>query len=114
MSGLRQSVQLAFARHELWAIETAMRFPFFAIFIHATLWVWGLPAVPVLLLLFVITEGSILGAAIMMVIGIPLLVSLCPWFFPWYFICAGLMLGRPAMAQRKRESVRARLGLSDA
>ena len=114
MSSFGQPLRMLFARHELWAVETAMRFPFFALFIHATLWVWGLPVFPILLLLSAIGEGSLIGAAVVMAIGIPLLLVFFIWFVRWYLICAGLMIGRRTMAENKRTNVRTRLRLSDA
>lgn len=105
---------MLFARHELWAVETAMRFPFFALFIHATLWVWGLLAVPVLIVLLLVLGGSVIGAAIMTAITLPFLLAFFLWFSRWYFLCVGLVCGRRRMAENKLRQVRLRLGLSDA
>ena len=45
-----------------------------------------------------------IGYMLLVVTHVFALFALCvaaPWFFRWYFIAAGLMLGRSAMADRK-------------
>jgi len=58
---------------------------------------------------FLLENAGILGAVINMVLGIGGLIILAPWFFRWYFICAGLMFGRTKMAQTKEDEINNRL-----
>ncbi len=99
-------------RSELWALGLAMKEPVLAIFPILTtvgFW-WGLIALfvilPTMLLLEVLGRT---GRLILAVLGIPALVALlavvATWFFRWYFIAAGLMFGRRAMAQVKEKAL---------
>jgi hypothetical protein len=99
-----------FTKHELWALTLAERWPFFALFFAATLWVWALPLVPVLAF-FVL--GTLRWPLVTFVPGLVLGMALCffvaPWFFRWYFVSVGLMFGRTGMARRKSQSLLQRL-----
>ncbi|MEM9910412.1 MAG: hypothetical protein AAF922_06470 [Pseudomonadota bacterium] len=109
--GLSLWIRLKFTRHEIWALKAAQREPFFALFVFATLWLWFfLPMLPIGILSVVLLENTgIFGAVFIMVLGVAGLVILVPWFFRWYFICAGLMFGRSKMAQSKENEVLDRL-----
>ncbi len=102
--------KLQFTRHEAWALKAARKAPLFALFAVATLCVWlVLPMFLLGILLFILLEkAGILGAIICMVLGIVCLAIIAPWFFRWYFICAGLMIGRTRMADIKEEDISAR------
>lgn len=110
-SNLLHRIKLLFTRHEAWALKAARRVPLFALFAFATLWVWFfLPMIPIGILAFVTLEkAGVLGAIVNMVLGIGGLAIIAPWFFRWYFICAGLMFGRTEMAQSKEDDVSDRL-----
>ena len=99
-------IALGFLRHEAWAIKIAMRVPFFAIFIHATLWLWVLLLMPALLLAtYAMVYGGILGVLIASVFALALLAVAAKWLFRWYFVCVGLMFGRQSMAQSKAADI---------
>lgn len=116
-------VKLNFTRHEIWVLTVARRFPPFALFAMGTLFVWGfVPAIliaPLSLALMApisLVLGSyafIVWAIVSFVIGMPILfflvVILSPWYFRWYFVCAGLFLGRKKMAQKKEDDLNKRL-----
>ncbi|MGJ8594697.1 hypothetical protein [Sulfitobacter sp.] len=98
-------IALAFTRHEAWAIRTAMRFPFFAIFIHATLWGWVLLITPALVVGAYAQRLGIVGLLLIVPLGLGILALIFPWSLRWYFVCVGLMFGRPRMAQVKAAAV---------
>ena len=104
-------IKLQFTRHEAWALKAARRVPLFALFAFGTLWPWFfLPLIPIGILSVVLLEKTgIFGAIVNMVLGIGALAIIAPWFFRWYFICAGLMFGRTKMAQSKDDDVSDRL-----
>ena len=106
-----RTVKTKFLRHEAWALRTAMKFPFFAIFSFATLWPWV--CVPALVLapmfIFAVETGGVVGAILGFSLGLGGLFFVGLWFFPWCFICIGLMFGHPRMAQRKADEIAARL-----
>ena len=104
-------MKLQFTRHEVWALKAARRVPLFALFAFGTLWLWFfLPMIPIGILSVVLLEkAGIFGAIVNMAIGIGGLAIIAPWFFRWYFICAGLMFGRTKMAQSKENEVTDRL-----
>ncbi len=104
-------IKLQFTRHEAWTLKAARRVPLLALFAFGTLWVWFfLPMIPFGILALVLLEkAGIFGAILNMVLGIGALAIVAPWFFRWYFICAGLMIGRPKMAQLKEDDVSDRL-----
>ena len=108
---LSQWVQLQFTRHEAWALKAARRVPLFALFAFGTLCLWFfLPMIPIgTLLVLLLEKTGIFGAIIKMALGIGSLAIIAPWFFRWYFICAGLMFGRTKMAQSKENEVADRL-----
>jgi hypothetical protein len=102
-------IKRAFWRHEMWALNVAERFPLLSIHVFFTLCTWGLPlvllnalflylfmlSVPLMIILFV--PNLVIGMAFWFFVG--------PWLFRWYFICAGLMFGRPGMAHTKRSEL---------
>jgi len=104
-------MKLQFTRHEVWALKAARRVPLFALFAFGTLWLWFfLPMIPIGILSVVLLEkAGIFGAIVNMALGIGGLAIIAPWFFRWYFICAGLMFGRTKMAQSKENEVTDRL-----
>jgi hypothetical protein len=110
---LFQWIKLKFTRHEIWALNAARRVPLFALFAFGTLWIWFfLPMIPIgILFAVLLVNTGIFGAVLSMVIGLGGLASLAPWFFRWYFICAGLMFGRTKMAQSKDNELSDRLEL---
>jgi len=75
------------------------------------MWIWFfLPMIPVgILFVLLFEKARILWAILSMVFGILGLGLLVPWFFHWYFICAGLMFGRTRMAQLKEDEVSDRI-----
>ncbi|MFV1600449.1 MULTISPECIES: hypothetical protein [unclassified Phaeobacter] len=103
--------KLRFVRHEAWVLKVARRVPLLAIFAFGTLWIWFfLPMIPVgILSVLLLEKTGIFGAIVNMVLGIGVLVLFAPWFFRWYFICAGLMWGRTRMAQSKEDEVSDRI-----
>ena len=103
---------LRFLRHEAWAITAAIRFPFFSIFIHATLWVWVLPATLLLVSgIFAMEFGGLLGLLFATTLACALLAITFPWFLRWYFVCVGLMFKRPKMAHQKASDIATRLAI---
>lgn len=100
-----------FERQEF-AIKWAIRLPFFSIFVFGFFmlpWFFAL-AVPasittILAITFAIPAFSILN----MIVGVLGLVIIAPWFVHRYFICVGLMLDRPRMAQAKLEYLEQKL-----
>ncbi|MEO1473633.1 MAG: hypothetical protein AAFS03_06790 [Pseudomonadota bacterium] len=103
--------KLKFTRHEIWAVKAARKVPLFALFAFGTLWLWFfLPMIPIgILSVFLLENMGIFGTVFNMVLGLGGLVIIAPWFFRWYFICAGLMFGRTKMAQSKENEVLDRL-----
>jgi len=108
---LFQWIKLKFTRHEIWALKAARLVPLFGLFAFSTLWLWFfLPMIPISILSAVLLwKTGIFGAVLSMVIGLGGLAILVPWFFRWYFICAGLMFGRTKMAQSKDSELSNRL-----
>ncbi|MDF9303489.1 hypothetical protein P5P81_13630 [Tritonibacter mobilis] len=106
-------VKLNFNRHEIWAVKAAQKVPLFALFAFGTLWIWFfLPMIPIGILSVVLLENTgFLGAVFSLVLGLGGLAIVSPWFFRWYFICAGLMFGRTQMAKSKENEVSNRLKL---
>ncbi|WP_138466407.1 hypothetical protein [Poseidonocella sp. HB161398] len=103
-------VMMRFARHEAWAIRTAMKAPLFSTHVSATLWIWTFPVIPASLPLVLLSGHALIPAAILgMVASILFLAAAAPWFFRWGFICMGLMAGRRELAQKKQKAVLARL-----
>lgn len=82
-----------------------MRFPFFAIFIHATLWGWVLLITPALVVGAYAQRLGIVGLLLIVPLGLGILALIFPWSLRWYFVCVGLMFGRPRMAQVKAAAV---------
>ena len=105
-------VKKRFARHELWALDMAERFPSLAIFFASSLWVWALPCVPVFTIVAIL---SIKWPFLYLLIAFPsmaVLYFVAPWFFRWYFISVSLRLGKTAMAAEKRKKIKERLKLA--
>ncbi len=104
-------IKLQFTRHEIWALKASRKVPLFALFAFGTLWLWFfLPMIPIGIMSVVLLENTgIYGAVFNMVLGLGGLAIIAPWFFRWYFICAGLMFGRTKMAQSKENEVSDRL-----
>jgi hypothetical protein len=105
-------------RSELWALDLAFRVKPLSIFpIFATVGFWWFAAalfalVPGLvgMVLWQLDTGPLrlFGGALHLAASVGALILLClaaPWFFRWYFIAVTLMLGRPAMAERKRAAL---------
>lgn len=66
--------------------------------------------IPIGILSVVLLKNTgIFGAVFNMVLGLGGLAILAPWFFRWYFVCAGLMFGRTDLAQSKEKEVSDRL-----
>ena len=82
-----------------------------ALFAFGTLWPWViLPMIPIgAFSVFLFEKMGIFGAVLNLFLGLGLLVIIAPWFFRWYFVCAGLMFGRTEMAQSKQNEVSDRL-----
>lgn len=110
-SNLLQSLQIRFIRHEIWALKASRKIPIFSLFAFGTLWIWFfVPMIPIgFFSIFLLENAGVLGAVVNTVIGIGGLALIAPWFFRWYFVCAGLMFGRKKMAQAKEEDTSARL-----
>lgn len=104
-------IRIRFLRHEAWALRTAKRYPLLAIYAFATLWIWiFVAAVPIGLSVLVLMEfGGRLGAAISIFPAATGLILTTPWFFRWYFICAGVMFGSGTLAKRKEIELSQRL-----
>lgn len=62
-----------------------------------------------ILFVLLLEKTDIFGAIVNMVLGIGVLVLFAPWCFRWYFICAGLMLGRTRVAHSKKDEVSDRI-----
>lgn len=58
---------------------------------------------------YLLQTAGTFGAVANMVLGIGALAIIALWLFRWGLICAGLMLGRPKMAQEKEVEISARL-----
>lgn len=88
-----------------------MRVPFAAIFLFATLWPWFLVPALILAPLFILAVemGGVVGAIFSLCIGFAALFLVGLWFFPWSFLCVGLMFGRPRLAQVMADDLEARL-----
>ncbi|MGB0902443.1 hypothetical protein [Halocynthiibacter sp.] len=102
---------IAFRRHEYWAIQTARKVPFFAIFVFATLAIWVIPALPILVLVSLPLGAenlwfAIPGAILNVLAGVVLMILVTPWYFRWAFICMGLMFRRGKMAQDKENELK--------
>lgn len=82
-----------------------MRFPFFAIFINATLWGWVLLMAPALVVGAYAPRLGIVGLLLSVPLGVGILALIFPWLLRWYFVCVGLMFGRPRVAQVKAATV---------
>jgi hypothetical protein len=106
---MRNWVKERFAHHELWALDMAERLPFFAIFFAASLWVWAIPCLPVLIILTFLSIKWPLLNLLTALPSIALLLLVAPWFFRWYFISVSLMLGKTGMAAEKRKQILGRL-----
>lgn len=111
MASLWQWVSYDRHRSELWALSLARRVPYLAMLpigmVVVFWWVFApLPIVlPALLLLENLTPFD---GALLALLGIPAVVLLllaAPWFFDWYAIAIGLMLGRPASAIAKQQAL---------
>lgn len=95
----------------MWALKVARKIPIFSLFAFGTLWVWlFVPMIPIgIISIYLLENAGILGAIVNMVVGIGGLALIAPWFFRWYFVCAGLMFGRKKMFQAKEDETSARL-----
>jgi hypothetical protein len=94
-------------RSELWGLRLAMRYPLLAMHsvgIIMILW-WFLASMPLIILALIL--GHFIGLlASFALFGIPILILLsfvAPWFFGWYWIACGLMLGRTKNAATKEK-----------
>ena len=103
---------LRFTRHEIWALNMALRYPFFGLFaVVALCVVWFLlPSIPVgaiavYLLLNAETAGIVFNVVLSIVFGSAALALFMPWLLRWYLICAGLMFGSKKMAQTKADEL---------
>ena len=112
------TIKRAFLRHELWAVKMAQAYPIAALYFMGSLSVWGLPLTPLSFLLFfgmirLVEMGRVIPAIALSAVGtffgVAFLVIVAPWFFRWYFVAFGLMMGRGAMAERKLLETRKRL-----
>lgn len=103
---MKNRVKSHFARHELWALNMAERMPFLAIFFAASLWIRAIPCVPVLVAYgFLMLKWPILTSVPSLVLGLAFCFFVAPWFFRWYFLALGLMLGKTGMAATKRKQL---------
>ena len=110
MIELKAWISNRFTRHELWALKLAQRMPFFALFFAATLWLWSLPFLPLLLFYIVLmVKWPILTFLPSLIFGTALFFFVAPWFFRWNLLSAGLMFGRTNMAAAKRDQLERRL-----
>ena len=107
------TLKLWFTRHEAWALQTAMRFPAFALFPVGTLFIWGFSPALVVAPFFVLVmdTGHIPGLITSLVCALVWLAFISAWLFHWYLICVGLMFGHPRMAKEKAEELAARLSV---
>lgn len=111
-------------RHEseLRALRTARAFAplaIFPIFLTVGFWWFALcipSLVPYVIGRFLSDFDSgttkVIGYALLVLTHVYAFIALCltaPWFFRWYFIAAGLMLGRTATADRKQAELVASL-----
>lgn len=105
------AIKIRFTLHEAWALKTARDHPLFAPFAMGSLGVWVfIPMIPIgILTIYLLQTAGTFGAVANLVLGIGGLAIIAPWFFRWGLICAGLMLGRPKMAQKKEVEISARL-----
>jgi hypothetical protein len=114
MSKIKPWIIDRFTRHELWALKMAERMPFFALFFAATLWIWSLPFLPLLALYGVLMSRlPVLTLLPSLIFGMAFFFFVAPWFFRWYFLSAGLMLGRTNMATTKRDQLERQLGIKN-
>ncbi len=104
-------IRIRFLHHEAWALRTAKRHPLLAIYAFITLWIWLIAAgLPFSLSVLVLMEfGGRLGTAISIFPAAAGLILITPWFFRWYFICAGVMFGSVTLAKRKEIELSQRL-----
>ena len=113
-------------RSELRALRLARKLgplAIFPIFLTIAFWwlVLGLPCLVVGIPALSLTESAhpihrLVGGALFLPVSIYAIAILCvaaPWFFHWYFIAAGLMLGRDAMADRKEAELIAAIGAAE-
>ncbi len=97
-----------FSRHELWVLGQAERFPLFAIFFAATLWLWIIPVVPLFAIVAVAMQRMPLEGSIAAIfVGIGFCIVIFPWMLRWHLVCAALMFGQ------KRQAAELRVHLMD-
>ncbi|WP_426240254.1 hypothetical protein [Pararhizobium sp. DWP1-1-3] len=116
---IKNRLKFHFTRHDLWALRTAIRLPLTAVCLPLMIaFFWVFLPVSMLVFLGAVTGGSLGLAAdkiILPMIAVLLCVTLVGviraigWFFEWYFIAAGLMLGRTGMAKQKLKKLRQQL-----
>lgn len=111
IKSLRYKLAFAFTRHENWAIKAALRYPLFSIFAAATLWVWFfVPGLVIGIFYIGLLKSAILAGSLFgFIVGPIFLMLFAPWLFQWYFICIGLMFGKPRAAHNKALKVSERL-----
>ena len=113
MITLKSWISVGFTRHELWALKSAERMPLFALFFAATLWIWSLPFLPLLVFYTVLTvRWPTLIFVPSLVLAMAFFFFVAPWFFRWYFLSVGLMFGRTSMAAKKCHQLERRLNPS--
>lgn len=92
-----------FLCHELWALRSSIKWPFFSVIILGTLNLWWiLPNIPLSILgAWLFANGhvfaTIVVGAIGLVVGLPTFTRV----FEWYFMAVGLMLGTGATARKR-------------
>ncbi|WP_052245425.1 hypothetical protein [Halocynthiibacter namhaensis] len=106
-----KQVKIAFRRHEYWVIRTAQKIPFLAIFIFATLTIWIIPLLPLIVLISLpmAVESLWIGipwAILMLFLAMAGMFFVAPWYFRWCFICFGLMRGRTEIAENKENELK--------
>jgi hypothetical protein len=90
----------------------SVHLPFLALFFAASLWIWALPIFPFLVLLgLLMVQWPVASFVPVLILVMGFFFFVAPWFFRWYFMSVGLMLGRAKMASSKRTDIEKRLAL---
>ncbi|MDX8353363.1 hypothetical protein [Cognatiyoonia sp. IB215182] len=93
-------------------MKQALQFPRFSIFFlgfYMLPWFFAI-ALPLLLISILLSEFTHPALPVLnMIMGFVGLALIAPWFFRWCIICAGLMYGRPRLAEQKLDYLEQKL-----
>ena len=110
MKSVIVQIEKQYLRHQLWALQWALKIPLLSIFFLFTLNLWWIiPAIPLsFLTLYLLYASQLFLASLVFVLGLLLLLSPYFSFFEWYCLSIGLMIGTGASAQAKHGDIERR------